>query len=500
MTSRGGSHQDPARGRPNRSARVLRGTVAFTAGAVLQRAIVFLLLPFFTQVLSPSEFGQIGVITTLAAVLSVLASFGLETAIFRGYIAACDESNRAEFVDTVGGFALVVPLALAAVFSLLAAPVLAVLFVVPADALRNAAFGAALTTSATLVPLTLLRAQERFGDYLQLTALQVLVTPVLTILFVAVFGWGVTGWMLAFALSSLALLVRGLVILRHRWSLATDLAPLRSALAFGVPLIPHALSHWGLSVSDRAILGAYVAAPQVGAYYVAYLASMPIGLIAIALSQATQPMYAEAGSVESRADIGVVITVQAVVIIALTAAVALIGPAVALLLFPPDFAATAGLIPWLAIGTGFFGLYLIPMNAISVMAGRTRRVWIITVLAAAVNIGLNLMFVPRIGTMAAAVNTMIGYGLLLAGVLLYMRRVCDPPIPIEWARIAVGALAIVIPSIITAALIPSDSSIAVAARIVAIVAASAVLLIGPFRAEARAAWRALHLGNAGGRA
>ena len=474
--------------------------MAFTAGAVLQRAIVFLLLPFFTRILSPDEFGEIGVITALVAILSVIVGLGLETAIFRGFKARADVTEAARFVNTVGGFALVVPITVAMI-SMLAAPALAKVFDVPIDALRLASIGAALSTSATLVPLTLLRAQERLSDYLQLTALQVLVTPVLTVAFVAVFDWGVAGWMLAYAVSSLILLIRGLVILRHRWSLAFDVPALRNALAFGVPLVPHALSHWGLSVSDRAILGAYVAPAQVGAYYVAYLASLPVSLLAIALSQATQPMYAEATTVEGRADIGRIITVQAVAIVGLTAAVAVIGPAVAFLLFPADFAATAGLIPWLAVGAGLFGLYLIPMNAISVMAGRTRRVWIITLLAASVNIGLNLILVPRIGTAAAAINTTIGYGLLLIGVFLYMRRVCEPPIPHDWKRIGMGALVMGVPPLGHRSGCDSaelrrrprrqDRSDH---------GATVTLLFGPFRNEARSAWRAISPVKASGRA
>jgi O-antigen/teichoic acid export membrane protein len=362
MNCRAGVQDGGRRNQGTQSSRVIRGTVAFAAGAVLQRAMVFLLLPFFTRILSPAEFGEIGVITALAAILGVVVSLGLETAIFRGFKARSG-AQADLFVNTVGGFALVVPITVAAI-SIPAAPALANVFDVPTDALRLASIGAALTTSATLVPLTLLRAQERLSGYLQLTALQVLVTPVLTIVFVAVFGWGVFGWMLAFAVSSLVLLVRGLMIMRHRWSLAFDFSALRTALAFGVPLVPHALSHWGLSVSDRTILGASVAAPQVGAYYVAYLASLPVSLIAIALSQATQPMYAEATTVAGRAGLGKIITVQAVLIIGLAAVVAALGPSIAVLLFPTDFAATAGLIPWLAAGAGLFGLYLIPMNAI----------------------------------------------------------------------------------------------------------------------------------------
>ena len=397
------------------SRRMVRGTAAYAAAAVLQRAMVFLLLPFFARVLTPAEFGQIGVLTTLAAAITVLVGFGLETAMFRGYSQLAGDAQGANaFVNTVGGFALVVPVTLAIIFAAAGAAPISQSFSLPADALRLAGLGAALTASATLVPLAVLRAQERLRDYLQLTVLQVVVTPVLTILFVAVAGWGVSGWMLAYALSSLVLLVRGLAILGHRWTLSFELHHLSGALRFGIPLIPHGLSHWGLAVSDRAILGAFVSASLVGAYYIAYVISLPISLVAVAVSQATQPVYAEAIQSRERVrELGPITTIQTLLVVLAGAGVALVGPPVLLLLLPPDYAPAAGVIPWLAAGTCLFGLYLMPMNAISVTVGRTQRVWIITVLAAGTNIVLNLALVPQFGTAAAAVDTTIGYGVLL---------------------------------------------------------------------------------------
>jgi O-antigen/teichoic acid export membrane protein len=449
-------------------------------------------------VLSPTEFGQVGVITTLAAALSVLVGLGLETAIFRGSLStAGDAKSASQFVNTVGGFAIVVPLALAATAGAIA-PAISPAFGIPADALRLACIGAGAMAAATLVPLALLRAQERLGDYLQLTALQVGVTPVLTILFVAAFDWAVTGWMLAYALSSAILLIRGLVLLGHHWTLEFTSAHLSRSLAFGLPLVPHALSHWGLSVSDRAILGAFVVGPQVGAYYVAYLFSLPVSLLAIALSQATQPLYAEAvTSASGVAGLRQLTTLQTVVTIFTAVAVALIGPALCLVLLPDAYAIAASLIPWLAAGTCLFGLYLVPIAAVALVAGRTQRVWIISVAAAATNVGLNLAFVPSIGTMAAAVNTTIGYGVLLIGIFLYMRRVCDPPLPYDAGRIATGVLVIGAPAAAAAVLTESDSLLGLVIRTIVLVGSAAVLLIGPFRREARVAMRAIRPWNAG---
>ena len=56
------------------------------------------------------------------------------------------------------------------------------------------------------------------------------------------------------------------------------------------------------------------------------------------------------------------------------------------------------------------------MNGLSVLTGTTRWIWVATVVAATINIGLNLLLVPRYGIMVAAITTAIGYGSLLVGV------------------------------------------------------------------------------------
>jgi O-antigen/teichoic acid export membrane protein len=231
---------------------------------------------------------------------------------------------------------------------------------------------------------------------------------------------------------------------------------------------------------------------------VAYLFSLPISLLAIALSQATQPLYAEAiTSTKGVAGLRQLTTLQTVVTILSAVAVALLGPALCLALLPDAYATAASLIPWLAAGTCLFGLYLVPIAAVALVAGRTQRVWIISVAAAATNVALNLAFVPSIGTMAAAVNTTIGYGVLLIGVFLYMRRVCDPPLPYDAGRIATGVLVIGAPAAVVALLTESGSMLGLVIRALVLVGSAAVLLIGPFRREASATIRAIRPSKTG---
>jgi O-antigen/teichoic acid export membrane protein len=85
------------------------------------------------------------------------------------------------------------------------------------------------------------------------------------------------------------------------------------------------------------------------------------------------------------------------------------------------------------------GAYFMPMNALSMTAGRTAAIPLITLVAASANVGLNLLLVPRFGAIAAAVNTAIGYGILAALTFVYAQRVV--PLKYEIARVVKVALA-----------------------------------------------------------
>jgi O-antigen/teichoic acid export membrane protein len=425
---------------------VARGSAAYAGAAVAQRAVGLLLLPVYARTIAPAEYGQLAVINTIAAALTTLLAVGLEAALFRTYIRLRDEPLEQErFVNAVGLFLLVFPAVAVALITAVVLGPLSSFFQVPALPMALGLVGVAVTVSANILPMVLLRAEERLGDYLRLTGAFVLVNTGLMVALVVILRMGIVGWLIAGLAASVVQLVGGLALLGHRWSLNIRWHYLVAALAFGLPLVPHAFSHWALSLSDRAILGAFVNQGQIGIYNLAYQLGLPLSVLTIALHQGIMPIYAHA-SVDDRhrRELGPLVTQQALVTLLLGFGAAILGPPVVRLVMPASYAAAADVLPWIALGYTLFGMYLIPMDAVSLMAGKTRWAWTATAVAAAVNVGLNLLFVPRYGITAAAINTAIAYGVLLLAIYVYLVRVQDRPIPYEWVRLAIGTTAAVI--------------------------------------------------------
>lgn len=419
----------------------LRNGAVYAVAAAFQRGIIFLLLPVYTRVLDPAAYGRLSVLLAIAAVAIILLSLGLDTAFFRTYFALRDTPDiQARFVTTAWVFLLVVPPACAALLAVIATPILAHSAVVPAGELALALAGAALFVSGTVVPLALLRAAERLRDYVVLTGFTAAATAALTLVAVVGFEGGVVGWLLAVVVANALTLLTAVRLIPLRLSAGIDPRLLTGALALGLPLIPHVLSHWGLGVSNRMVLAGIVSTSQVGVYSLATNIALPVAIAMQGMGAAFMPTYARAATEEAaRKGLPRVVFAQFLIALVITVIGTLIGPIAVRYLAPSEYSGAAELVPWITAGYGLLGVYFLPMNAVALTAGRTGKVWIVTLVAAGANLACLLALVPAVGLVGAAIAVTLGYLVLLVGMGLYSRGP-DNPVRYEWGRMARGVL------------------------------------------------------------
>lgn len=441
---------------PSALGSAVRSAAVYVVMAGFQRGIIFLLLPVYTRALDPAAFGRLSVLLAVAALASILLSWGMDTAFFRCYFALRDDRERQRrFVTTAWIFLLVVPPAAAALITLAAAPVLADNDVVPVGELALAMAGAAVFVSATVVPLAFLRAEERLRDFVVLTATTAITTAAFTLIAVVPLDGGVAGWLIAVVAANVVTLGVSVRVMPLRLSTGLDRTLLLGALAVGLPLVPHVLSHWGLGISNRVVLSGIVSTSEVGIYALAANIALPVAIVMQSMGNAVMPTYARAssGATELTALRGVMI-VQFLVVLAITTLGTLLGPIAVRYLAPPEYSAAAELVPWITLGYGLLGLYFLPMNAVVLTEGRTGKVWIVTLGAAGINLVCLLLLVPPLGLVGAAMSVTIGYLFLLFGVAIYSNGPGNP-VRYEWGRLVRGVL--VCAAIYAAAVATSDA-------------------------------------------
>lgn len=439
---------------PMTSGRALRSAAVYAFATALRGGVAFLLLPLYTRVLEPSEYGRLAVILTITAAASIIFAFGLDFALFRNYFQlATDPARQQRMVDSLWAFLIIAPLAGALVLSAIAAPLLSPGSIVTSDELTIGLIAAALFVSATTVPLSLMRARQQLRSYVMLSAIYTAATAITTVVLVVGFEAGVRGWLVAMLIANFVAFGAAARMTPWRRPRPFDAQLVRQGLTLGLPLIPHGLGHWALMLADRAVLATIVSTAAVGVYTLGATLALPALMLVHAIGQAFMPSYASAAVSDSdRALLPNLISIHAISVLAVGFIVALLGPGVLTLVAPPSYHAAAQLIPWIALGYIFLGLYAIPMNTVTLSMGRTKWVWIATAAAACTNIGLIYAFVPRYGLEAAAVASAAGYLMLLLAISWYSRNPRNP-MTYEWSRMIRAV--VVLGGVYTAAVVTS---------------------------------------------
>jgi O-antigen/teichoic acid export membrane protein len=263
----------------------------------------------------------------------------------------------------------------------------------------------------------------------------------LGLLLVLVFGFQVDGLLWGNFLA-LALVLPMMAVFTTKGT-ALRLGHLRFGSAAGMwryawPLALGNVAMWGLRVADRYIIGWYRPASEVGLYSAAYgiserVLDIIVGLFLLSVSPLVMNVWEKQGREATEKTLTMVTRVYLIVCLPIAVGLTVTAfPFVALLTAPAyyDGYRVVGLI---ALGSFAWGLSHIACMGLAV-AKRSRRLGTNQIIAALVNMGLNIILVPRFGFVAAGFTTLIGYVILVALQAWGSRQYLSPRFPMGTAR------------------------------------------------------------------
>ena len=199
----------------------------------------------------------------------------------------------------------------------------------------------------------------------------------------------------------------GLALARPGWRGARNLAVVRRALVLGLPLMLSGLSAFVLNAGDRLIIQRFLGPEEAGRYQVAYT----VGFVAVTVLMLTgQSWSAAIAAVRDDAErLALIGRARDELYRVLGPAVlgVVLGAPLLLRIFglrlPPESPPAAS-----AIRAGHRVAVPASTRAL-IIARRTRPLAVSTAVAAALNIALNLLLVPRLGIVGAAAVTLVAF-------------------------------------------------------------------------------------------
>ena len=262
------------------------------------------------------------------------------------------------------------------------------------------------------LPYHVMRIEGRTSTYITLGFLRSAGTLLVRLLLVIGLGRGVHGVVLAdvavTALFTTALTPWFARLIRPVFSRQL----LRESLRFGLPRLPHGIAHQVVAVSDRYVLGRFATLHEVGLYSTGASFALGLKLFLSAFESAWAPFYFGAMREPDAKDTFTRVTTYGVLILALlTAGLAACARDVIALATTPTFHQAARVVPWIALGVAFQGVYLLTSIGLNITK-HTEYYPVATGIAAATSVTANLLLVPSFGIVGAAWANMLAYAVL----------------------------------------------------------------------------------------
>lgn len=184
------------------------------------------------------------------------------------------------------------------------------------------------------------------------------------------------------------------------------------ALKFGVPLIPHNLSHLILANADKVMIKSMIDASASGIYSLAYTLGMMIQVISEGFNQVFAPWLFQMLAKGKECIITQVQKIYILIYSSIAIWVMALAPEISKMIAPKEYWDGISIVIWVIYAVFVNFLYTLFVN-IEFFYKKTALISCGTIMAALCNIVLNALFLRHYGYQFGAVSTVISYLLLL---------------------------------------------------------------------------------------
>lgn len=390
----------------------LKHSAIYSLGNIASKLIGIVLLPLYTKHITVAEYGILGILEITIMILTQVLILGQSQAYLRFHDLDENIQRKKSLLFTLFSFLFLLAIFINIVGQSVA-PFLARFFFNPEEFeiyFRLCFVIIALQILNNLF-LSVLRAKERSGLYATSNIIKIALTLGFNIYFVAFAGLGVRGILYSYLIGDGVLLLLLLLLAIREMIPKFDPHILKTAFVFGFPLIFTSLAGMLLNMGDRYILKLLVDYREVGLYNLGYkiagiLNVLFIQSFSLALLPIAYKMYGQKGDKRYYSKM---LTYFVFVLCWAGLALTLFGrEIVELLALSPDYWAAYQVVPYIVLGYIFSGARSV-VNIGLYLKRKTSYIAYNAIGAAILNIGLNLLLIPKYKMMGAAIATVISF-------------------------------------------------------------------------------------------
>jgi O-antigen/teichoic acid export membrane protein len=397
-------------------------SVVYGVSALAVRGLQILLIPIYSQVLSPGEYGVVETVAILGALVNLTVALEISQGMARYIADSPDESASRIYASTALAFAAAAYAAFALVVLAFAADLTQVFFAGQTSSLTLELAAMAIAVNGVFVIFQdLLRWQLRPGSYLAASLAYAVGSAGVGVWLVSVESIGVVGVFWGQLVGALLGVTVSLSRSHDQLIILFDMQRLGAMLRYSLPLVVSGAAVFGSLFIDRIVVRELLGMDALGIYGLTARFASVISILAIGLQVALSPLvfrnWREAGAGEA---LGRICRYYCAAMVPLVGFISLFASEIMTIFTGPTFYPGSNILPLLTLGAMFSTLYVFAPGLF--LGERTGHVALLNISGALVNLILSITLISWLGLSGAAVSTAITACFIFFGHIFFGRK------------------------------------------------------------------------------
>jgi len=387
-----------------------KNSIVYIVGNILSRLTGLILIPIYTRIFSPEDYGILDIVIISTMVITTLGTMGLDTALGVFYFQTKSEEKRKVITFSNFVFLMSVIILMCGTAIFFSRQIATIIF-------GNAEYARYLAIAITTIPFTTITLfcanifKRRFKPtkYFQIVLGNSILGALTSIYLVVFQKMGLMGVLYGTLISAMFFSVISLYLNRKSFGQTLSLEKIKKMLKIGLPLAPSGLAIWIMDSSGRYFLANMKTMEDVGLYSVGLKFASLFLLVVVSFRLAYDPFRLSVSKSNHAKSIYLkALTYYLFVTFFIAVVFSIFSKEIIGIFVPSEYINSYKVVGPLVISFIIYGLY--PIVGIGlVLKEKTKYIAYAFIIGAAVSILLNLLLIPALGTLGAALSVMLTY-------------------------------------------------------------------------------------------
>lgn len=417
----------------------LKDSATYAIPAFISRGLALFLVPLYTRVLSPADYGSLDLLTVFSGIVNLTISLEVSQGVARFYAAEQDSNRKVLYASSSFWFTLTC-YTVFAVLMLCNTHALAVLIIGQPGLETAFQIGVIYIWVNGLFYLVQnqFRWELRSKNYAVISLSMSFVSAGVSVWLAYGLRWGLEGLLLGMTSGSLVGTGLGLWWLRHSFRFRFDGAYLRAMLAFSTPLVFSGVAVWISLYIDRIMINHYLSIDDVGLYGIGYRLASIAGLVMVGFQGALTPLvYTHYRDPDTPRQLARIFRLFLILALFIFLSLSLFSLEILRLLTAEPFYGGAVVVVYLVPAMLLANMYIFAPGI--AIAQKTHYFIWINIAGALLNVALNIFLIPMLGIVGGGLATMLGYLAVFTMYMTISQRLYH--VPHHWQPIVLSVLA-----------------------------------------------------------